>query len=113
MLIFLCRSDVPSTRAQALDQIIILSVHNDAIRRVLGAVTTRTVYSLRNSPEIWYNMHQSLQVRVRRALIALEDNKLNTIIKSYCCEKCENSARLRNELKPYLLCVSFSCLVTY
>lgn len=110
------RSDAPSTQGQALDQVIALSVHSDTIHDLLGETAFRAIYNLRTNPDYWYNMDSSLQARTRKALMSLEDNEINSIMKLYRSSNFNDTIRskLSNQLRPYLLSVSsLSCFAGY
>lgn len=110
------RSNVPSTRKQALDQIIDLSVYDNTIRELLNEVTFRAIGRLRANPEHWCNMDASLQTRTRKALAALSDNTIGHIVNLlgsgspghlYVDKESPSSSDMEDEIRKYLLCVVF------
>lgn len=97
------RSDVPSTRFQTLNQIIELSVYNDSVRKLLKEEVLAAINALRLNPTEWCHMSESLQISARRALIALEDNNISSIMREYQRDSCENNSRLAYALWRFLL----------
>ena len=93
---------MPSTRAQALDQIIELSIRSDVIRGLLGEVALRTIYALRDDPLTRCTMDSALRTTARRALISLEESRVHSILKVYRYSDWETQQMLAKQLEPYL-----------
>ncbi|KAI5118535.1 hypothetical protein M0805_009687 [Coniferiporia weirii] len=82
-LIGYVRSNVASTKKQALDRITDLSVEDSYVRglfKTMGAV--EAIEPLQSDPELWIYYGSSLQNSSRKALVSLADVEINMVLRT-------------------------------
>lgn len=104
-----CRSDVDTTREDALDEIIELSFEDDYLRNVLKTSDgIRSIGLLRSKREIWYNLPMPIRTKAERAIFALAD--INAAVKDLIVNLQSNTSlqhwpKVRQVLRDFLLYV--------